>query len=284
MILYIIFIPIFFLFLMWVLLHVGFIPPRIKNDKTPNDFAMDYEQLDIITDNNKHLFAWFVASNTPQAKTAPLVIIVHGWGSSASLMLPIARIFHQAGSHVLLFDSRCHGRSDGDTYSALPRFSEDLDHAIEHAKKSFTFNDNIILLGHSVGAGAVLYSSSKRNDIAAVISISAFGSPQWLMTRYFETFKLPQFLIHFLLAYIQWIIGHRFTEIAPVNTIKKITIPVLLVHGTDDNTVPIEDAYAIQDNHTGNLLIIEGADHNSVEKIETDGQHLINFLKQENLL
>jgi len=273
---------------MLILLHIGFIPPRIKEDKTPKDFAMNYEQLDIVTDKNKHLFAWFIASNTQdkiqEAKNLPLIIIVHGWGSSAALMLPIARVFHKEGSHVLLFDSRCHGQSDGDTYSALPRFAEDLDHAIEYAKKSLSFNGNIILLGHSVGAGAVLFSSSKRDDIAAVISISAFGSPQWLMTRYFENFKLPKPLIRFLLAYIQWIIGHSFAEIAPVNTIKKMTIPVLLVHGTHDNTVPIEDAYAIQDNHKGRLLIIDGADHDSVEKIETDGQHLIDFLKQEKLL
>ncbi|MCK5667323.1 MAG: alpha/beta fold hydrolase, partial [Thiotrichaceae bacterium] len=175
--------------------------------------------------------------------------------------------------------------SDGDTYSALPRFSEDIDHGIEYARKNLPFNGRVILLGHSVGAGAALYSASKRNDLSAVISISAFASPQWLMSRYFQKFYLPQWLISFLLAYIQWVIGHRFEEIAALNTIKKITIPTLVVHGSHDNTVPIEDAYAIQkSNSHGELLIIDEADHDSVEKIETHGDLLINFLKRESLL
>lgn len=273
--------PFVFAAIMLLLLHIGFIPQRIVETKTPKDFAMDFKQLEIHSQKDKKLFAWFIVSR----ESAPLIIIMHGWGSNSELMLPIAHTFYQAGLNVLLLDSRCHGKSEGDTYSALPRFSEDIDHTIDYAGKNLSFDGRLILLGHSVGAGAVLYSASKRNDIAAVISISAFGSPQWLMTRYFQNMFLPQWLITFLLSYIQWIIGHRFSEIAPVNTIKKITIPTLLVHGTHDNTVPIEDAYAIQKNNFyGKLLIIEEADHDSVDKIETHGDLLIDFLKHENLL
>ncbi|MFK5986368.1 MAG: alpha/beta fold hydrolase [Pseudomonadota bacterium] len=278
---YIILTPFFLLLAILIMLHIGFIPPRISETKTPKDFGMDYKELEIVTQKNKKLFSWFISTK----ETAPLVIIMHGWGSNSELMLPIAFTFYQAGINVLLLDSRCHGKSDGDTYSALPRFTEDINHTIEYAKKSLQFNNSIFLLGHSVGAGAVLYATSKRKDIAAVISISAFGNPQWLMTRYFQSFKTPKFLIKFLLFYIQWVIGHKFNEIAPVNTIKKITIPVLIVHGSNDNTVPIEDAYAIQKhNYNGQFLKIEQADHDSVDKIETHGQLLIDFLIQKKLI
>ncbi|MCP3852558.1 MAG: alpha/beta fold hydrolase [Gammaproteobacteria bacterium] len=273
----IILLPVFIL----ILLHIGFIPPRIVGTKTPADFSMDYKELQIITEKNKKIFGWFI----PTTQSAPLIVIMHGWGSNSELMLPIAQTFYQTGMNVVLLDSRCHGKSAGDTYSALPRFSEDIHHTIEHIKKNLSFNGKLILLGHSVGAGAVLYTASKRNDIAAVISISAFGSPHWLMTRYFKSFRLPKLMIKFLLNYIQWIIGHYFSEIAPVNTIKKITIPALIVHGTHDTTVPIEDAYAINKNNAnGKLLIIDDAEHDSVEKIETHGQLLIDFLKQEQLV
>ncbi len=59
----------------------------------------------------------------------------------------------------------------------------------------------------------------------------------------------------------------------------------MLVHGTHDNTVPIDDAYAIQENNTyDKLLIIDESDHDSVEKIETHGELLVDFLKDENVL
>ncbi len=268
--------PIIVLILMLLLLHIGFIPPRLIESKTPNDFNMDFEQLKIQTAKNKSLFCWFI----PNKNTYPLIIVSHGWGSNSEQMLPIAEQFFQAGYNILLFDSRCHGKSDGDTFSALPRFTEDIEAVIEQAKKQLSFNGKIVLLGHSVGAGAVLYAASRRNDVSAVISLSAFGSPQWLMTRYFQNFKLPAYLIRFLNAYIQWVIGHKFDEIAPVNTIKKITIPTLLVHGTHDKTVPIEDAYAIQNNNSnGYFLSIDGADHGSIEKLESNAHLLVDFVK-----
>ncbi len=274
---YFILIPAIVLLLILLLLHIGFIPPRLVESKTPQDFDMDFEELTIPTVKNKTLFSWFI----PRRSTSPLIIITHGWGSNSEHMLPLAAQFFQAGFNVLLFDSRCHGNSDGDTFSALPRFTEDIEAAIELAKKQLPFNGKIILVGHSVGAGAVLYAASKRNDISAVISLSAFGSPQWLMTRYFRDLKLPGFMIQFLNAYIQWVIGHRFDEIAPVNTIKKLSIPILLVHGTHDKTVPIEDAHAIQNNNSnGYFLAIDGADHGSVEKLESNGHLLVDFIQE----
>lgn len=278
---YILLIPIVIFLLILILLHIGFIPPRIIETKTPYDFGMMSEELLITTEKNKKLFSWFI----PTKGSAPLIIIMHGWGSNAEHMLPIAATFHQAGLNALVMDSRCHGKSDGDTYSALPRFAEDIIHAIDYARENLSFNGQIILLGHSVGAGASLFAASKRSDISALISLSAFGHPQWLMTRYFEKFKLPQFMVKFLLSYIQWIIGHRFNDIAPVTSISKLSIPTLVVHGTHDKTVPIEDAHLIQANNSnGYLLTIEDADHESIDKLETHGQLLIDFLQKENLL
>ena len=277
---YIFLLPVVVIALILIMLHIGFIPPRVIETKTPKDFGMNYDELEIITNKNKKLFSWFIATK----ESSPLIIIMHGWGSNSEDMLPIADIFYQAGINVLLVDSRCHGKSAGDTFSALPRFAEDIHHAVDQARKTRQFNGKIILLGHSVGAGATLYAASKRSDISAVISISSFGNPQWLMSRYFKQFKLPGFLVKFLLSYIQWVIGHRFDEIAPVNSIRKITIPTLVVHGTHDNTVPVEDAQSIQNNNqNGYLLTIDGADHESVDKLETHGKLLVDFLKQEKL-
>lgn len=280
---YILLAPFIILLLILITLHIGFIPPRIRETKTPADFAMPYSEQKILTVKSKALFSWFIASE--ESECAPLIIIMHGWGSNAEHMLPVAATFYQAGMNVLLLDSRCHGQSSGDSYSALPRFAEDILHGLDYAQANLCFNGQVVLLGHSVGAAATLYAATQRDDISAVISISSFAHPQWLMQRYFQTFKLPEVLIQFLLGYIQWIIGHRFAEIAPLNSITKLQMPVLLVHGTHDTTVPLDDARAIQKNNPDvELLVIDGADHESVEMLETHGQLLVNFIKQQKLL
>ncbi len=284
---YLILVPVFIMALMIIMLHISFIPPRLKERKTPLDRGMKYKQLLIPTKKNKKLFAWLIPAknkddndNDTVAQAAPLVIMVHGWGGNAELLLPVAAVFHQAGINVLLFDARCHGNSDNDSYAALPRFAEDMQSAADYALRHITFNGRIILLGHSVGAGAALYAASLRQDISAVISLAAFANPNQVMRRYFEKYKLPDILIKFFLAYVQWLIGHKFDEIAPENTIKKITVPVLLVHGKDDTTIPVEDAYTINKNNPDSqLLIIEGAGHKLINRLKSHGRFLIDFLK-----
>jgi alpha-beta hydrolase superfamily lysophospholipase len=183
---------------------------------------------------------------------------------------------------VLSLDARNHGRSDSASFSSLPRFAEDVAEAINWVKgqrKSQT--DRIVLLGHSVGAGAVLFEASRRHDIAAVISIAAFAHPEWMMRRYLGRFRIPELLKIWVLRYVEWIIGHRYEEIAPMYTACRVQCPVLLVHGTADQTVPVTDALAIRNNCSAKsleLLLIENADHESVEKIEEHGDQLIVFL------
>ena len=266
-------------------LHFGFRAPRIRENKTPADFGIPFKQTSIPTVSGKKLFGWFLNVDS----SAEIIIILHGWGGNAELMLPLALPFYRAGINVLLIDSRNHGNSDSDTFSSLPRFAEDLGAAIDWVKKHHPEQaKKIALLGHSVGASAVIFEASKRDDIQAVISISAFAHPEWLMQRFLQglqwkTLRLPRLMIDFIIKYIQWIIGHTFTSIAPLHTICKIKAPILLVHGKEDSTVPVEDARAIIKNCPEpniELLEIDDAGHESVDKIEEHAAQLVQFLKQ----
>lgn len=213
---------------------------------------------------------------------APTIIVLHGWGSNAEQMLPFATPFHQSGLNVLLLDARDHGRSDSDNFSSLPRFAEDVSGAIDWVKGQPEIRSNrIVLLGHSVGAGAVLFEASRRHDISAVISLAAFAHPEWMMRRYMKGAWFLKPFTRAILRYVEWVIGCRFEAIAPMNTACSVKCPVLLVHGTADTTVPMSDALAIRDSCNKNsieLLLIKDADHESVDKIEAHAEQLVAFL------
>lgn len=42
--------------------------------------------------------------------------------------------------------------------------------------------------------------------------------------------------------YVERVIGIRFERIAPIRTLARARCPVLLVHGRQDGTVPVDDA------------------------------------------
>ena len=262
-----------------IAIHLGFRAPRNKEKGNPKTLLdINYLKLRIPTASRKQLFAWLL----PVQDSNETLIIIHGWGGNAEMMLPLATPFYNAGINVLLFDARSHGRSDLDTFSSLPRFAEDLANVIDWLKQQHPqYANKIALLGHSVGAGAVLFAASKRKDIAAVISVSAFAHPEWMMQRYLKSLYLPSFIRRLVLDYVEWLIGYRFATFAPLTTVCKINCPILIVHGKEDTTIPIEDAKAIiahcPEPHL-HLLEIEGASHDSVDKIEQYSDQLTHFL------
>ncbi len=267
-----------------VAMHVGFRAPRTCETKTPEDFGMAFQQVFIPTASNKKLFAWLL----PVENAIATNIILHGWGGNAEWMLPIAKPFHKAGMNVLLFDSRCHGNSDGAMFSSLPRFAEDLSFVANWLKDQYPQRcQKLVFTGHSVGAGAVLLEASRRKDIDAVISISAFAHPEWMMKRFLGGFRIPKILTRVILAYVQWLIGLRFANFAPVSTVCHIDAPVLIVHGKADTVVPVEDAHAIIEHcpepHLS-LFEVDDAGHESVDKFEENSRYLVEFLQKEGVI
>jgi dipeptidyl aminopeptidase/acylaminoacyl peptidase len=269
--------------LMTVVVHRAYRAPRIVEVGTPADFGLPFRTVSIPTANDRHLFAWYVPA-PEQSERAPGVVAIHGWGGNAEFMLPFAVQLHRAGYATVLVDARNHGCSDADTFSSLPRFAEDLEHGFEWlAGLPEVDPHRLALLGHSVGAAAALLVASRRTDVAAVVSIAAFAHPEELMRRQMQAHLIPYVPLGWaVLRYIEHTIGIRYEAIAPVNTIRNVHCPVLLVHGSKDRSVPAADVEAIfaqRAHRRVELLTLPEAGHDSVEHIERHWEDLTIFLQ-----
>lgn len=101
--------------------HLGFRARRIREPPTRADHGLGFETVRIPMVRDRCLFGWPL----PAPVSARTVVVLHGWGSNAELMLPIAAPLRRAGLNVLLCDARNHGQSDSDTFSSSPRFAVD---------------------------------------------------------------------------------------------------------------------------------------------------------------
>ena len=265
--------------LRWAI-HRSLAPERIAETRTPNDVGLRHVDVSIATENGKSLFGWFVVAS--QEGKAPAVILLHGWGGNAGTMLPLALPLHQAGFAVLLIDARCHGRSDEDSFTSMPRFAEDLGHAMDWLKLRNDIDPrSITVVGHSVGAAASLLAASRREDIAAVVSIAAFTHPVAMMRRWFAFKEIPYVPIGWLiLRYVEWVIGHRFDDIAPINTVRRVNCPALLVHGAEDTTVPVSEAHAIHAARSGGHVVLKvvAGGHDDYADLDRELPALVEFL------
>ncbi len=261
-----------------LILHWVYRAPRIVEQATPKQFNLPYSQQYLTGPKGKRLFSWFI----PASDSCCTLVVVHGWGANAEMMLPLAQPFHDTGMDVLLYDARNHGNSDGDNFSSLPRFAEDLGAALDWVRQRNP-NHRVIVLGHSIGAAATILTASHRHDIDMVIGISGFAHPNLVMGRHLDRPWLPRFLQRLVLNYVQWVIGFRFDDIAPMNRVAHVQCPVLLAHGTADTVIPISDMRLIEASATEErpikVIAVEGAEHDSVEHFQQHAELLMDFVR-----
>jgi pimeloyl-ACP methyl ester carboxylesterase len=260
------------------LIRVSLTAPRVRESGVPD--GLPWREVKIRTAHDKNLFGWFI----PAGERAPALAILHGWGGNAEMMLPLAKPLHEAGYALLLFDARCHGRSDGDSFASLPRFAEDLAHAVDWLQAQGEVDETRVgVIGHSVGAGAALLLATRRHDLAAVVSLAAFAHPAGMMRRWLKFKRIPFWpLGAYILFYVQRVIGYRFDDIAPARSISAVNCPVLLAHGTEDETVPISEAQKIHANRKNkqvHLLIMSGS-HDEYGDMEQHIGKMIGFLDE----
>ena len=224
----------------------GLRAPRLGHQRSPADLGLAATAVRLSGANEKSLFAWFVPA--AGVDVAPVVVVMHGWGANASLMLPVVAPLHAAGLAVLLIDARCHGDSDGEPFTSLPRFAEDIEAGLDWLQQQPGVDrSRLALIGHSVGAGAALLCATRRPDVRAVVSLSAFAHPREVMRRFLAGARIPYPVLGwYVLRHVQRVIGARFDEIAPLTSVARARCPVLLVHGTHDETVPFSDALRLQ--------------------------------------
>jgi alpha-beta hydrolase superfamily lysophospholipase len=261
-----------------MVLHWVYRAPRTVARSTPVEHGLPYTQHTIDSVNGKRLIAWRI----PAQESSCTLVVVHGWGANMEMMLPLAQPFHQAGMNVLLYDARNHGKSDGDSFSSLPRFAQDLDRVLQWLRRNNP-DDQVVVLGHSIGAAATILAASHYAQIDLVIGLSSFAHPNLVMNRHLDRPWLPCFIRLLIIHYIQWVIGYRFDEIAPMNRIPYVRCPILLAHGTDDRVVPIDDMHLIASNATTQgqvqVVTVEGARHDSVEHVQQYADILIQFIR-----
>lgn len=214
------------------------------NKYTPAKYGIDFQEITIPTKNDKNLYGWWVPANNPNNDNKPTIILIHGWSRNVDRTMSYLKKLHPAGYNLLVFDSRCHGKSDDDKFSSMVKFMEDIRAAIDFSEKMPNVDKNRVgVLGLSIGGAASIYAAALDNRIKSVVTGGAFAHPTKVMEIEFKKRKIPYYpFIWFIFKYMEFRIGAKFDNIAPSNNIAKSDANFFLIHGINDTTVPIEQA------------------------------------------
>lgn len=213
-----------------------------------------------------------------QARPLPAVVLYHGFTGQHMeahlLFVKLSRAFCRAGIGSLRFDFRGSGDSEG-------KFSEmTVDNEIDDAfaaldflsSQSWVDDERIGVLGLSLGGGIAAVVSGRDERVKSSVLLSAVARPM-------EDFAgLPPVDPEEEEIPAMWI-GQGFRNdlenFKPLDEIVRRKPAIMVVHGTDDTTIPCSRAedyhIALLANHIPHkILIIPKADHTYSKKVHED--------------
>lgn len=231
------------IFLLLVTLFVFYIsirPNRIISNFTPEQFGVNYEKIEVKTNDNLLIRGWYIPAQIPTKKG---IILLHGYPADKGDILP-SRLFLHKNYNLLFIDFRYFGESEG-AYSTVGR-DEVLDvlAAIQFLKNRG--NNRIALWGFSMGGAVALMTTERSKDVTAVIAESGYAS---LDRMAYDRFSIPllKYPLGWLLRFWGWIFFQfDITGVSPEASAKQIHVPVLLMHSKQDNVISFENALLLQ--------------------------------------
>ncbi len=197
----------------------------------------------IVAEDGVRIHAWFAPADSPVAT----LVMSHGNAGNISHRIEIIRRLQNTGFHVLMFDYRGYGKSEGSP--SEEGIYRDGRAAFDYAAMIPGVDPKrIFLWGTSLG-GAVAVDVATQRPAAGLILESTFSS-----ARDVARVAYPFLPIHLVLR----------TQLDSFEKIQRIRTPLLMMHGDRDSIIPIELGKKLFDvaNEPKEFFVIAGADHN----------------------
>lgn len=200
-----------------------------------------------------------------------MAILCHGMLSTKDghKHLLLEKRFAAKGMSSFRFDFAGRGESEGTLFEmTYSHEKEDLFAAIEYLVGQGA--EEFVVFGSSMG-GAVAYLCAAREErIVKVATLAAVGQPAEIEERYGKT--CADWRRDGFLELEEGRLGVGFLEDAiqhsVVSAVTVLRAPILVVHGVEDEVVPVSDAHDIASAaRNASLHLVDGADHRFSQEV-----------------
>ncbi len=162
--------------------------------------------------------------------------------------------------NCIRFDFRRHGEDAALHYSTCGKKEiYEVEAAVRVLKQhEKTQNLPIYGFGISLGAAVLIQAESKMKLFEGLILQSTFERLSLQIRRTIPLFNFPPFRFFLFREptrfYLQKMYGVRLNRINPIKSIKKIAIPIFLMHAQDDSYIPFDAFRALYESGEGNIV------------------------------
>lgn len=207
---------------------------------------------------------WFIPGRSPEA---PTFVVLHGQGDNRIGSLKYAGMLSRAGYNVLAYDHRHHGESEGDFSTFGYYEGYDVSAAIDYLESRGDCNtERLGIIGESFGGATAIMAVSVDHRIKLLIEDSSYPDLPTIVSDYAKIlYGLPRFPLVDSALFVAGIRAHFSADDAsPIEAIKKVEVPTLIIHCDADENVKVEystDIFEASPAAVKEIFIFEGCTH-----------------------
>ena len=219
-------------------------------DKRKPENHYGAEIVNVTTQDGLALQSWYFAVSDPDK---PVILHFHGNGGNIANRLFDVKPYVENGYGVLLAEYRGYGGNAGEP--SEQGFYNDGHAYLEWLKDKNIKEEDIILYGESIGSGTATQLATEIKAKGLILE-APFSSLVDVASR-----------IYFF-APVKWLLKDRYMNI---DKIDKIDMPLLILHGRQDQTIPFEFAQTLFDKakEPKQFIEFESGNHNNLYELGT---------------
>ncbi|XP_054243231.1 monoglyceride lipase isoform X3 [Indicator indicator] len=226
--------------------HSSRMPEESSPKRSPQNIP--YKDLPhIVNADGQHLFCRYWK---PAAAPRALVFIAHGAGEHCGRYDDLAQRLTELNLFVFAHDHVGHGQSEGDrmVVSDFHVFIRDSLQHIDLMKKEHP-ELPVFILGHSMGGAiSILTASERPSEFSGMVLISPLvvASPEVATPIKMESYTSDPLVYHGGMK-VSFVI-QLMNAIARIErALPKLTLPILVLHGSTDKLCDIKGSYLLMD-------------------------------------
>jgi hypothetical protein len=231
--------------------------PSVLEEDYRYDFEVPFEERWYFPEPGVKLNALYFKTANPKG----LIFYSHGNAGDLSRWGHIASTLTTYGYDVMVWDYRTYGKSKGKlSEEAIYR---DAQYIFDQIKVEVAPND-IVLYGRSLGTGVVSYLAANNSSKSLILETPYYSIPD--VAKY----RFPYFPVEKLVAY-------KFPN---YQYLTQVSVPVTIIHGTDDKVVPFSSAKKLAEIDTQLKFIeVSGGGHNNLSDFEAYQRAIADHLE-----
>jgi len=211
-------------------------------------------------------------------KENPLVLIIHGWSSSATGMSLCISTLLKNNYQVVSYDAINHGGSRG-SVSDLCSWAKSVSAVVE------SLGEVECIVAHSLGAASVTLASNLGLESNKIVLISPMNDANAVTDRFGNYFGISLDIIHNMREYT-WKLNRGFIDLYGKDwkdiLVSDFHVPTLIIHDKNDEEISINDSKILLKTwNWAKFIETKGLGHRKIlysRKVMSD---IVDFIKKK---